>query len=860
MLTSETKHKIDSARDILVGKVPDPKAQVEQITNALIYKFMDDMDQESIELGGKPRYFTNGFEKYAWNKLMDPKLGGLERLDLYVEALTRMSQNPHLPQLFRDIFKDSFLPYRDPETLNLFLKQINEFTYHHSEELGNSFEYLLSVLGSQGDAGQFRTPRHIIDFIVGVVDPKKTDRILDPACGTAGFLISAYKHILASHDGKDNTSGKRTDTEIRLTPDERKRLVKSVVGYDISPDMVKLSRVNMYLHGFPEPHIFEYDSLSSEDKWDDSFDIILANPPFMTPKGGIRPHKRFSVQANRSEVLFVDYIAEHLTSNGRAGVIVPEGIIFQSGNAYKQLRKMLVENYLYAVVSLPAGVFQPYSGVKTSILFFDPDLAKRSKNVLFVKIENDGRTLGSQRHVQDGNQLDPARSLIAEFCSKPDTTSEELKKTAKAKPLFTIGKSLIGGIDAIGNPGEIENLQVEVVNKEKIAEAGEFNLSAGLYAETMARGEEKWPMVELDSIADLKNGLWTGKKPPYTLARVIRNTNFTKMGELNLNNVAEIEVEKRHLQDRRLEYGDIILENSGGSPAQPVGRVVFFDLKDQNNYSYSNFTSRIRVTDSSVSPKFLWYILNYLYQSGFTNNLQNQTSGIRNLDKKTYVKVAIPHPPIEVQKEIVAELDGYQKIVDGARQVIENYKPIVKVNPNWAEGKLGDYVDVFSGYAFKSSLFNSAGEGTPLIRIRDVKPNRTKTYYSGVYDEKYLVHNGDLLVGMDGEFNPVIWRGGDALLNQRVCRIENFRGLLPHLAIEILRNELKKIEASTYAVTVKHISAKQIKDILIKVPPPEDQKRIVGELETEQKLITGNKGLIEIYTQKIKDKIAEVWC
>ena len=196
MLDQATKRKIDSARDILVGKVPDPKAQVEQITTALIYKFMDDMDKEAEELGGEANFFTNGYEKFSWSKLMDKRLSGQERLDLYVQAITGMSKNPHIPQLFRDIFKDAFLPYRDAETLSLFLKEINDFTYDHSEDLGVAFEYLLSVLGSQGSAGQFRTPRHIIDFIVEVVDPKKTDNILEPACGTAGFLISAYKHII----------------------------------------------------------------------------------------------------------------------------------------------------------------------------------------------------------------------------------------------------------------------------------------------------------------------------------------------------------------------------------------------------------------------------------------------------------------------------------------------------------------------------------------------------------------------------------------------------------------------------------------------------------------------------------------
>src|SRR5690606_30088089 len=334
MLDTDTKRRIDSCRDILVGKVPDPKSQVEQITIALIYKFMDDMDAQSEEFGGKRSFFVNGFEKYSWSKLLAPSMGGQDTLNLYSEAIGKMTENTHLPELFRDIFKNAYLPYRDPETLKAFLKEIDGFSYDHSERLGDAFEYLLSVLGSQGDAGQFRTPRHIIDFIVRVINPQKHERILDPACGTAGFLISAWKYIL-----DQNKAHKPGD---KLTPDERNKLAANIHGYDISPDMVRLSLVNLYLHGFTNPHVDEYDTLTSEDKWNEHADVILANPPFMSPKGGIKPHKRFSIHATRSEVLFVDYIHEHLTPNGRAGVIVPEGIIFQTGTAYKALRKLLV--------------------------------------------------------------------------------------------------------------------------------------------------------------------------------------------------------------------------------------------------------------------------------------------------------------------------------------------------------------------------------------------------------------------------------------------------------------------------------------------------------------------------------------
>ena len=222
MLDATTKRRIDTARDILVGKVPDPKSQVEQITIALIYKFMDDLDAESEELGGRRKFFADGFARYGWAKLMQSDLGGHETLNLYAEAIARMPENPGIPPLFRDHLQQRILPYRDPETLRAFLKIIDEFTYDHSERLGDAFEYLLSVLGSQGAAGQFRTPRHIIDFMVAVIDPKKDEVVLDPACGTAGFLISSHKHILAAHAGDNGHN--------MLTPDEMGRLAETSRG------------------------------------------------------------------------------------------------------------------------------------------------------------------------------------------------------------------------------------------------------------------------------------------------------------------------------------------------------------------------------------------------------------------------------------------------------------------------------------------------------------------------------------------------------------------------------------------------------------------------------------------------------
>jgi type I restriction enzyme M protein len=466
MLDTDTKRRIDSCRDILVGKVPDPKSQVEQITIALIYKFMDDMDAQSEEFGGKRSFFVNGFEKYSWSKLLAPTMGGQDTLNLYSEAIGKMTENTHLPTLFRDIFKNAYLPYRDPETLKSFLKEISGFSYDHSERLGDAFEYLLSVLGSQGDAGQFRTPRHIIDFVVQAVGPTKNDRILDPACGTAGFLISAYKHILRENSPvEEHTQWKQmqgasvAETSIEspthysgslLTPAERQKIHENIKGYDISPDMVRISLVNLYLHGFRSPLIEEYDSLTQEDHWLEHYDAILANPPFMTPKGGIKPHKKFSLQSKRAELLFLDYIVEHLSPVGKAGVVIPEGIVFVGQSAYSGMRKRLIQdNALIAVIELPHGVFKPYASVKTHVLIIDKQIAKRTKDVLFINVRSDGYTQTDTRQAIEENDLPAALDLIEKFKKGQLKTDKNKPQqnfilVEKAHIIRSVGCHLIG--------------------------------------------------------------------------------------------------------------------------------------------------------------------------------------------------------------------------------------------------------------------------------------------------------------------------------------------------------------------------------------------------------------------------------
>ncbi len=646
MLDQETKRKIDRVRDILVGKIPDPTAQVEQITTALIYKFMHDMDEGSKSLGGRASFFAGEFKKYSWPALVNARLSGRERLSLYKSALKKIPLNPRLPPLFRNIFKSARLPYEDPETLNLFLKEISGFSYDHSENLGNAFEYLLSILGSQGDAGQFRTPRHIIDFMVEAAAPSKEETVLDPACGTAGFLISAYRHIIKNSSKNYNPEkachsfmqpeGSAAMAQIqsnggyrgeKLTPFEKKQIQKNIIGYDISSKMVRLSLVNMYLHRFQQPKIYEYDTLTSEDRWDDDFDVILANPPFMSPKGGIRPHGRFSVKAGRSEVLFVDYIADHLTLNGRAAVIVPEGVVFKSDKAYKSLRKALVENrILWAVASLPAKVFEPYSGVKTSILFLDKKRAQVNKEILFLDVHNDGFELGARRRKIDKNDL------------------PEILRVLKA---WQEGK-------------KIKSSLAHWVMKEKIIESSDWNLTSNRYKEIQLR-PTKYPIVRLGEVITLEYGKPLKKQDRRDGAYPVFGSN----GPVGCHDKYLVKG-PFIIVGRKGTAGAVTYSNESG---YPIDTAFYVKIKDQGR----------------LHLKFLYFIMKELGLDKI-----NKQAGVPGLNRNDAYRVKIPLPPIKIQKEIVAEIEKERSHIESCKKLIElNQEKIrQKISAVWEKNKL----------------------------------------------------------------------------------------------------------------------------------------------------------------------------
>ena len=803
MLDARTKQTIDNACDVLVGRVPNPQTQVDIITTALIYKFMDDMDLDGLELSGHRTFFVGDLEPYAFSAIVNTK-GNQDRMNLYLAGLDKVQVAKSVPELFRRIFKEAMIPFRDPTTFALFLNEINELSYDDSETIGDAFEYLLNKMATAKNAGQFRTPRNIIDFIVDVVNPTKNDTILDPACGTAGFLISAYKHITS--DGK-------------LTPAELKQLTGGIVGMDIDPTMAKLALVNLYLHQFEQPKVHEYDTLSYDTRWGEKFDVILANPPFMTPKGGITPHNRFAIRANRSEVLFVDYFMEHLTINGRAGFVVPEGIIFSTSTAYKELRKMMLDGYLYAVVSLPSGVFNPYAGVKTSILFFDRAFAKQNKDILFVRVDNDGFSLGAQRTPIKQNDLPEALKIINEYCE---------------------GKDVSGYERAI------------VISKERIAE-NDYDLTAAKYVEkeVIECKYDKLTLGELEtehkieflrgqgltkkSITDdgikdciLYGDLYTIYENP-VIDTVLHKTNDT----VKITSVS----------------GDVLVPAT--TTADAMGIAIARAL-NKDGVLLGGDINIIRTRNQHINSKYLSWVINTVLKSDLARYAKG--ANILHLSNNDLRKLKIPLPPLDVQKQIVDEIENKQSAINHAREIIKNlererqYFACLLDGINYDEVNFDKFVSTLTPVnKIQKTDFLQTGE-YPII-------DQSQDFIAGYTNNADLVNKLSAPVVVFGDHTCAIKyidfdfaQGADGI---KILTTDAKHLLPKYLYFYLIGNP---IDSSEYK---RHFS--MLKDISILVPSIDDQKRIVAKLEAEQDIIDANKRLIDLMQDKINQVMNRVY-
>lgn len=657
----------------------------------------------------------------------------------------------------------------------------------------------------------------------------------DPACGTAGFLISAYRHILAQNKDED---GKST-----LTTDDRKRLTKNFAGYDISPDMVRLSRVNMYLPHFTKPKISEYDTLTSEEKWDDCYDVILANPPFMTPKGGIVPHSRYRVKAKRSEVLFVDYIAEHLNPTGRAAIIVPEGIVFQSANAYKELRKYLVDDgLLYAVISLPAGVFNPYSGVKTSILLIDKSFARLKEEILFVKLNNDGFDLGAQRREVEGSDIPEIIRIVQKYHAvlEPQTTDNAILH----HPLITIAnKKRISEQDYIlvgerYKTDKILDTNYAIVQLSDICEINAENKNP-----TLAFGDDEFIYIDISSV---ENGI--GK---IDFSNKIKGTDAPGRAK------------------RAVKKGDILF-----STVRPNLKAYGYIEREDCDCCVASTGFAVISAKNMVLSKYVYYML---YSEPVQTQLESMMGkgAYPSVNQKDVLHIQIPLPPLSVQEEMVAELERYQKIIDGARQVVDNYVPHVTIDTAWKEIPIGELYDINYGLTI-SIPQNEDDNGIKIVSTAEVRLDGSldlskirKVKYEEKYSKFILPPNCLLFnwrnapkhVGKTAFFTKDDDKYISAsflltLISKAADRIDN---RYAWWAINDLRRKGYFMRNARQAVNQTNFNGELLAQTKIPVPPLNIQMDIISKIEEEMSIVKQNKRLIAIFEQKIEDKIKEVW-
>lgn len=427
MITGETRNKIDRIWDSFwTGGITNPLTVIEQFTYLLFIKSLDDKqlnsEKEASILGIKPKViFDKNNEDLRWSNF---KHFDSEKMHEVVSTKVFpfiKKLNGNADSSFARFMEDAIFTIPTPRMLETVVTNIDELMAGLPlKDLGDLYEYMLSKLTTAGKNGQFRTPRHIIDMMVELVKPTPSDIIIDPAAGTAGFLISVADYLKRNYENEIFTSE-------QLKEHFNNEMFN---GNEIDTTMLRIGTMNMLLHDVENPQIHYVDSLSKSNKEREKYTLVLANPPFKgsLDKEAVADDLTRITNTGKTELLFIGLIIELLKSGGRAGVIVPDGVLFGASNAHKSLRKEIIDKHkLEGVISMPSGVFKPYTGVSTAILFFTKTGIGGTDKVWFYDMEADGLSLDDKREKIEDNDIE---DIIARFHKLEN--EEERQRTEKS--------------------------------------------------------------------------------------------------------------------------------------------------------------------------------------------------------------------------------------------------------------------------------------------------------------------------------------------------------------------------------------------------------------------------------------------
>lgn len=472
MITGEIKNKIDNIWTTLWTEgSTNPLTNIEQLTYLLFIKGLDEgelkKENEAEFLGLEykgifsemPVDFTD-MQKQHWPMMRWTQFKNLPAQEMY--EIMANTTFPFIKTLggkeesaFSKYMKEAMFQINKPATLQKVVTALDSIPMEDRDTQGDIYEYLLSKLQTSGTNGQFRTPRHIINMIVELMKPSPEDIIIDPAMGSAGFLVSASEYLRKNHNNLFLVQGLNEHFHNDM-----------FFGNDMDTTMLRIGAMNMMLHGVDAPNIDYRDSLSEENKEADKYTLVLANPPF---KGSL-DYEAVSndllkvAKTKKTELLFLSLILRSLKAGGRAAVIVPDGVLFGSSKAHKAIRKEIIDNNkLEAIISMPSGVFKPYAGVSTGIMIFTKTGTGGTNNVWFYDMKADGYSLDDKRTEIEADDIE---DIISRFGNLQDETDRKRTEQSFFVPVDEIREQ---GYDlSINKYKEIEYEEIEYKNPTAI--------------------------------------------------------------------------------------------------------------------------------------------------------------------------------------------------------------------------------------------------------------------------------------------------------------------------------------------------------------------------------------------------------
>jgi len=524
MITGELKSKIDSLwLEFHTGGVTNPLTVIEQIT-FLMYARLLDMNEtrdekKAARTGGSfVRRFDDEQQTLRWKNLIHiesaDSLFSTIRDQLFPYFKDTANDKGGEGSLFAEFMKDAQLMIQKPSLLVKAITMVNELPLDKGDTKGDLYEYLLGKLTTAGINGQFRTPRHIIRTLVDLMDPQASDRICDPACGTAGFLSTTYEFMMEKYSSPDGTITEEIDTGAGetlsntiftgdLLGEHRQHVDTDMFhGFDFDATMLRIAAMNLVMHGVAEPDIHYQDTLSQRfsenfpSSAKQGFDLVLANPPFKgsLDEEDVDPELLRVVKTKKTELLFVALILRMLKVGGRAAVIVPDGVLFGSSKAHQQLRQTLIEdNQLEGVISLPSGVFKPYAGVSTAVLIFTK--GGETDQVWFYDVQADGYSLDDKRTKVETDDLPDLKSQWQNFINISHLSGDYETYSESQRS------------EALNQQFGDKTQQAFIVDKSEIA-ANKYDLSINRYKEVVYEEESyEAPKVILEKLKALENDI-----------------------------------------------------------------------------------------------------------------------------------------------------------------------------------------------------------------------------------------------------------------------------------------------------------------------------------------------------------------